>query len=150
MIRLIFVMMVVLLASVPAMAAGRACVNSDACNVLRSGHTRGRTPVACVSIPFVKAGYGQVAMFILREFNPRDTPQGIQEQLSHALFKDSKITGPRDDFCRHPAKFAGAKWVVICDEKGIGWITGASLVQAVRTGKPPGGKRVLVGTHVHE
>lgn len=152
-LRKVFLVLVVsalpTLAATPGLAGNKtACSANDACTVLRAGHVRGRIPVACISIPFIKKGYGQVAMFVMRDFNPNVSPEEIQEQLTHALFKDSKVTGAVDDFCRKPAKFAGGLWVVFCDDYGVGWITGKSLAYALRVGHPPGNRRVRIGTRV--
>lgn len=96
-----------------------ACPTKDPCTVFRAGHVRGRLSIACVSIPFAKRGYGQIAMFVMRDFNPNVSPSEIQEQLKRALFKDSKVTGPLDDFCRNPNKFAEGNWVVFTSERTL-------------------------------
>jgi|GEM_PF-2739531 len=133
----------------PVQAGERSHCAGEACKILHQGHVRGRIPVACVSIPFVMQEYGKVAMFAMRDFNPNDTPEGKREQLANALFHDSKITGPVDDFCQKRSKFAGVFWVVYCDEKhGMGWATGEWLQYAIRHGHPPDDRRVHIGTHV--
>ena len=135
---------------VPAQAGHRGC-GEDACDVLHRGHVRGRLPIACVSIPFIKEGYGKVAMFVLRDFNPHGSKAEILRQLNdddNVVYRDSKVTGPIDDFCRGRQKFAGGNWVVICDEYRLGAITDYPLAYAIRNGRPPGNRRVRVGTHV--
>lgn len=141
---------VALAAASPARAGTVSCVGP--CAVLHAGHVRGRIPVACVSIPFVKEGYGEVAMFIMRDFDPTGRTESVADQLTDPRLlvhrPDSKVTGPVDDFCRNPKFFAGARWVVLCDEHHLGWIRGSSLQYAIRYGRPPKNRRVSIGSHV--
>ena len=140
-----------LVLSIPAHAGSRhpgvRCLG-DACKTLHRGHPRGRIPIACVHIPFVKRSYGQVALFVLRDFHVPGSPEDLQAQLARAVWKDSKVTGPVDDFCRNPKFFAPGTAIVLCDEHSFGWIAGDSLRYAIRTGWPPGKRRVHIGTGV--
>jgi len=129
-----------------AQSASAHCDDKGACNVLRRGHVRGRLPIACISIPYVKHRYGQVAMFVLDHFDPDASPEERQAILAGALFHDSKVTGPVDNFCRNRRYFEGAHWVVLCDEHHMGWITGESLRYAIRYGHPPQNTRVHIGS----
>ncbi len=127
---------------------GGDCTTSHACHVLSAGRERGRTPTWCISIPFEKKGSGEIAMFVLRHFDP-DRIQDLDAQIAepgNLIFADSKITGPNDDFCRGPTYLAGAGAVVLCDKKfGSGWIMGESLQYAIKHGRPPNDQPVHVG-----
>ncbi len=141
----------VLAVILPAQAGSkRECVG-EACKVLHQGHVRGRLPLACISIPYIKEKYGHVAIFVLRAFDldkANESDEGFQRQLDGALHYDSKVTGRVDDFCLNAGFFRGGNWVILCDEHHWGAIAGEPLQYALMHGQPPGNKRVRIGTHV--
>lgn len=150
----ILVVMCALAAFAPqrhAQAGQNPACSSPTCNILHSGHARGRIPVACVPIPYVKEGYGPVTMYVLRKFNPADTGTSAelqQQLLDNPIFVDSKVTGPVDNFCRNPKYFTDATWVVICDGKHWGAIMGGALAYAIRNERAWHNLPVLVGLEV--
>lgn len=145
--------------SVPAQAGSRVhghgrCTSSDACKLLHSARPRGRIPVACVHIPFIKIRapvYGPVNLYVLRDFHEPRSAEDLQQQLrpvekgGSMVWEDSKVTGPADDFCRNAKFFARGTAIVLCDEHSSGWIVGNDLRYAIRTGWPPRKRRVEIG-----
>lgn len=122
--------------------------NADACTVLHRGKVRGRSPLPkrYVCIPYVKKGYGEIALFVLKKFDPAKPVQPQLDEPGNATFKDSKITGPVDDFCRNLSKFVHGHFVVLCDEwNGSGYIGWGTFSETLRKGRPPRGIRVEVG-----
>ena len=130
-------------------AAGYGCQEKSACDLVKAGHERGRLPIACASFPFDMRYDGKVALFAVRHYSPNAPIEVRRAQLSdpsNVVFSDSKIASASDDFCRNPAKFVGARWVVLCDEhNGMGWMNDPEYSYTLRHGHPPGGERIRIG-----